>query len=83
MADMKETEAQGQATETLEVTEFDALLKKDFKARNVKQAERVKEAVATLASQALIGTALVSEDAITTIQSLVAEIDKQMSTQIN
>lgn len=83
MADMKETEGQAQATETLEANEFDSLLKKDFKARNVKQQERVKEAVATLASQALIGTALVSEDAITTIQAIVAQIDAQLSAQVN
>jgi type VI secretion system protein ImpC len=83
---MAETNPQTQtptqvATET--VSEFDTLLKKSFKPTNDARAEAIKNAVATLASQALVDTALVSDDAVKTIEAMIAEIDKRLSQQIN
>jgi len=83
---MAEANAQAQtgaAGATEEVSEFGNLLKKHFKPQNDARAEAIKSAVQTLAAQALVDTALVSDDAVRTIESMIAEIDKRMSKQID
>lgn len=83
---MAEANAQAQtgaAGATEEVSEFGSLLKKHFKPQNDARAEAIKSAVQTLAAQALVDTALVSDDAVRTIESMIAEIDKRMSKQID
>jgi type VI secretion system protein ImpC len=69
------------ATET--VSEFDSLLKKHFKPTNDARAEAITNAVQTLAAQALANTSLVSDDAVRTIESMIAAIDKKLSEQVN
>ncbi|MBI5384363.1 MAG: type VI secretion system contractile sheath large subunit [Verrucomicrobia bacterium] len=66
-----------------ELNEFESLLNKEFKARDVQKQSAVQTAVRTLAEQALSATKLVSADAIKTIQAIIAEIDKKLSEQIN
>jgi type VI secretion system protein ImpC len=69
---------------TAEVSEFDALLQKEFKVqKDSAKMSAVKTAVQTLASQALEATALVSDDAIKSIEAIIAEIDKRLSEQIS
>jgi type VI secretion system protein ImpC len=68
---------------TSTVSEFDTLLKKNFKPTTDARAEAIKNAVQTLASQALVDTALVSDDAVKTIEAMIAEIDRRLSQQIN
>src|SRR5688572_3727405 len=76
--------SQAQAgAQTAEVSEFDSLLNKEFKPKTSEARSAVQEAVRTLAEQALSATALVSDDAIKTIEALIAEIDKKLSEQIN
>ncbi|MEE2790912.1 MAG: type VI secretion system contractile sheath large subunit [Acidobacteriota bacterium] len=79
-----ESEQQGQAASgTLEVGEFDALLKKEFKPRTDEAQEAVSAAVQTLAAQALEETALIGSDVVETIEAMIAQLDKKLSDQIN
>jgi type VI secretion system protein ImpC len=82
MADPKQ-ESQAQAGGTIEVSEFSTLLKKEFKPKSDRAQEAVETAVKTLAEQALVDTALVSDDALATIESIIAAIDQKLSEQIN
>jgi type VI secretion system protein ImpC len=67
----------------METSEFDWLLKKEFKPKTDRAREAVQTAVQTLAAEALSQTALISDDAVKTIESIVAEIDQKLSEQIN
>ncbi|EDY19659.1 putative cytoplasmic protein, SciI [Chthoniobacter flavus Ellin428] len=71
------------AVEIGEVNEFEALLQQEFKPKTSDARQAVESAVRTLAEQALAGTALIGKDAITSIQSIIAELDKKLSEQIN
>ena len=71
------------ATAPAELGEFESLLNKEFKARDVQKQSAVQAAVRTLAQQALASTNLISSDAIKTISGIIAEIDRKMSEQIN
>jgi len=81
MAEQKQT--QEATAVTAEMSEFEGLLQKEFKPKTDKAREAVQGAVQTLAQQALSDTALVSDDAVRTIESIVAEIDKKLSEQVN
>jgi len=79
-----ETAAQGAVVGTpAEVGEFESLLNREFKARDVQKQSAVQSAVRTLAQQALASTNLVSSDALKTISGIIAEIDRKLSEQIN
>src|SRR5438046_8361829 len=80
-----ETVAEGAAgaPAAAEVSEFEALLNKEFKARKPQKRTAVQNAVRTLAQQALGATQLISSDVIKTISAMIAEIDKKLSEQIN
>jgi type VI secretion system protein ImpC len=73
-------QAQG---ETIEAGSFTALLQQEFKPRSDRAREAVESAVATLASHALEQTTLISEDAVRTIESIIAEIDRKLTEQVN
>ena len=76
--------SQGQAGgAAVEFSEFESLLNKEFKPKTADAKSAVATAVKTLAEQALSATALVSDDALKTIQAIIAEIDKKLSEQIN
>jgi len=79
-----ETQAAGQqAPAAAELDEFSALLKREFKPKSEEANEAVQRAVRTLAQQALSDTSVVSDDAIKTIEKIIAEIDKKLTEQIN
>ncbi|MCU0854103.1 MAG: type VI secretion system contractile sheath large subunit [Rhodobacteraceae bacterium] len=83
MADI-ETQAQAQPqAATREVSDFDALLQKEFRPKTDRARTEVEAAVRTLAEQALATTVVVSEDVVRTIESIIAEIDKKLSQQVN
>jgi type VI secretion system protein ImpC len=71
------------ATETLESADFSELLQKEFKPQTDRAKEAVEKAVRTLAEQALAETALISDDAVKSIEAMIAEIDKRMTDQVN
>src|SRR5260370_33975398 len=70
-------------TTTFEPTEFEALLNKEFKPKTDQAKSAVQEAVKTLAQQALGAASLISDDVLLTIQSLVGELDRKLTEQVN
>ncbi|MBE0617667.1 MAG: type VI secretion system contractile sheath large subunit, partial [Proteobacteria bacterium] len=85
MAEEK-TQAQAEAQPAgvaIEASEFSSLLQKEFKPKSDQAREAVETAVQTLAAQALSQTRLVSEDALTTISAIIAEIDRKLTEQVN
>jgi type VI secretion system protein ImpC len=77
-----DTQAQQGATETLELDDFSALLSKEFKP-GTEAANQVNNAVSTLAQYALKDVANISDDAIKSIQSIIASLDQKISEQLN
>jgi type VI secretion system protein ImpC len=69
--------------QTIEMSEFEGLLRKEFKPKTDRAREAVQAAVQELAAQALQQTALISDDAVRTIETIIAEIDRKLSEQIN
>jgi len=69
--------------QTIEMGEFEGLLRKEFKPKTDRAREAVQAAVQELAAQALQQTALISDDAVRTIETIIAEIDRKLSEQIN
>ncbi len=82
---MSETNPQMQsaAGETMEVSAFESLLQKEFKPKTDHAKTAIQSAVQTLAAQALADTALVSDDAVRTIEAIIAEIDRKLTEQVN
>src|SRR6266403_1587753 len=68
---------------TAELSEFDALLNKECKPKTDEAKSAVKLAVQTLAEQALGATTLISDNAIKTIEAIIAEIDRKLTEQVN
>lgn len=83
----KKTEAAPSAPpkvqEATETSEFGALLNKEFRPKTVRAAEEIETAVHTLAEFALKDTKLMSEDAVASIEALIAQIDKKLTDQVN
>lgn len=69
--------------ETLPANELTTLLQKEFKPKTDQAREAVENAVKTLARQALENTVTISSDAYSTIQAIIAEIDRKLTDQIN
>jgi type VI secretion system protein ImpC len=82
MADAKDSASSLQGL-TLEGNEFATLLNKEFKPKSDAAKSAVETAVLTLAQQALSKTNLIGSDVITSIEAIIAEIDKKLSDQIN
>src|SRR3569833_210621 len=78
-------EAQKAAGEAVaaDADQFASLLQKQFKPKTDGARVEVERAVRTLAEQALRETAVVSDDVVGTIKAIIAEIDKQLTDQIN
>ncbi|MGQ7957934.1 type VI secretion system contractile sheath large subunit [Pseudomonas sp. SP16.1] len=78
------TEQQAQTgTATAEGGDFAALLLQEFKPKTERAREAVETAVRTLAEHALEKTDLISNDAIKSIESIIAAIDAKLTEQIN
>ncbi|WP_375175983.1 type VI secretion system contractile sheath large subunit [Pseudooceanicola sp.] len=79
-----ETQAGGGAEATaFGSSDFENLLKKEFRPKSDQAKTAVEQAVKTLAEQALANTNLISDDALRSIESIVAAIDKKLSEQVN
>lgn len=79
----KATATEAAEAQTIEMSEFEGLLQKEFKPKTGRAREAVQAAVQQLAAQALQQTALISDDAVRTIETIIAEIDRKLSEQIN
>src|SRR5579871_2765814 len=84
MADPK-SQPQGQAPDAQTTSEFELLLKQEFKPKTDEANQAIQQAVTTLAEQALrlSGTRVVSGDVVKTIEAIIAELDKKLTQQIN
>ena len=82
MAEAKTAEQQ-QSGGTLEAGDFQSLLKKEFKPKTDRAREQVEAAVKTLAEQVLQDKDLIADDAVNSINAIIAEIDKKLTDQIN
>ena len=81
---MAEAQAQSQVSGLqLEGNDLESLLKKEFKPKTSNAKEAIESAVKTLASQALEGVSLISDDAVKSIEAIIAAIDQKLSEQIN
>src|SRR5438477_3108651 len=78
-----ETQVAAPAAAPAEISEFENLLNKQFKPKTDTAKEAVQAAVKTLAEQALASTSLITKDAVSWIEAIVAEIDRKLSEQIN
>jgi type VI secretion system protein ImpC len=78
-----QTQTTGAVAETVEANEFETLLDREFKPKTEQAKSAVQEAVKTLAEQALGAASLISDDALVTIQSLIGELDRKLTEQIN
>src|SRR3954447_6808176 len=83
MADPKSQQDAQAEVGTVEASEFDSLLKKEFKPKTDEAKEAVARAVRTLAEQALAQTTLISGDVVKSIEAMIAEIDNKLTEQIN
>src|SRR5215475_13105402 len=83
MADPAEQLQAQPAAASAELSEFDALLTKEVKPKSEEAKSAVKLAVQTLAEQALASSTLVSDNAIKTIEAIIAEIDRKLTEQVN
>jgi type VI secretion system protein ImpC len=84
MAETDIQQAGGQeATTGVAPDEFSSLLQQEFKPKTERTKEAVTSAVQTLAEQVLKETSIISDDAVETIEGIIAEIDKKLTEQIN
>ncbi len=77
------TQPQAAGVATQEGGDFTALLNREFKPKSDRAREAVAGAVQTLAQQALVNTALVSNDALSSIELMIREIDRKLTEQVN
>jgi len=68
---------------TFEGNELAGLLNKEFKPKSDEAKSAVEQAVQTLAQQALASTNLIGSDVIVSIESMIAELDRKLSEQVN
>jgi type VI secretion system protein ImpC len=82
---MAESQVQSPQSEDLllEGSELTMLLQKEFKPKTEEAKGAVEQAVRTLAEQALAQTKLIGKDVVKSIESIIAEIDRKLSEQIN
>lgn len=83
MAEAQEQTQAAAGETTFAPTEFSDLLTKEFKPKSDRAKEAVESAVRTLAEQAIAETGLISDDAIKSIEAMIAEIDRRLTGQIN
>jgi type VI secretion system protein ImpC len=83
MAEEQVKEQQSGGETAFGSSEFESLLQKEFRPKSDQAKTAVESAVKTLAEQALSNTALISDDALRSIESIVAEIDKKLTEQVN
>ena len=81
----EESAVQGSALQGVEFqgNEFASLLNKEFKPKTEEAKSAVEHAVQTLAQQALANTSLISSDVMSSIEAMIAAIDKKLSEQVN
>jgi len=77
------TQSQGLTGIQFEGNELESLLQKEFKPKTSGAKEAIESAVKTLAAQALEGVSTISDDAVKSIEAMIAAIDKKLTEQVN
>ena len=75
--------AEAQSGSEIEFDDFSSLLEKQFKPKDDSAKDTISKAVGTLAQQALADASRVSDDVYSTVDAMVAELDRKMSEQMN
>ncbi len=83
MAEEKQVSAKQATTEVGESSDFAALLDKQFRPKTDRAQEEISAAVETLAEYVLRDSSIVSEDAVESIQAMIAAIDQKLTDQVN
>jgi type VI secretion system protein ImpC len=84
MAEQKKSQGSAAATgESIAVDDFEKLLNKEFKPKSDRARQQVQAAVNTLAQQVLSDQDVIVEDAVNSINAIIAEIDAKLTEQIN
>jgi len=83
MADPKSQQDAQPEVGTVAVTEFESLLRKEFKPKTPAVKEGVERAVRTLAEQALSQTTLIGDDVIKSIEAIIGQLDQKLTEQVN
>lgn len=81
MSQAVSTSGAAAAAETID--DFSSLLQREFRPRSDQARSSVERAVRTLAEQAVASAVVIGDDVVTTIQSIVAAIDRKMTAQVN
>ena len=76
-------QAGGAQAEAVSLDDFSALLQKEFKPQDDAKANRIEQAVQTLAQQAMQDAAIIGDDVFTTLDSIRSAIDKKLTEQVN
>lgn len=71
------------AAEDVALDDFAALLQKEFKPNDDARANRIEQAVQTLAQQALSNVNVIGEDVFTTLDAMRAALDRKLTEQVN
>ena len=79
MAEQEKEVAGAAGEEVIEASDFASLLSKEFKPKSDQAKSAVESAVQTLAQQALENVGLISEDALKSIEGMIAEMDKKLT----
>ncbi|MCE2751480.1 MAG: type VI secretion system contractile sheath large subunit [Pirellula sp.] len=82
-SDPNATSASKETAQSTTPNDFAALLQKEFRPKSEQANQAVEAAVKTLAAQALSQTHLVSDDALKSIEAIIAALDAKLSAQIN
>jgi type VI secretion system protein ImpC len=72
-----------QTAQRTQPSDFASLLDREFKPKTDEARDAVEAAVRTLAEQALVNAATMTDDAYSSIEAIIAEIDRKLSEQIN
>lgn len=83
MAAETEIQRPEKAGETKELESFSSVLLQSFRPRNTEHKTDVERAVGALVEQALSDESLVKDDVLETIESMIAQLDRKLSEQLN
>ena len=78
-----ESEQNEAAGEAIEAGDFQSLLNQEFKPKSERAESAVSSAVNTLAEEILKRENIVQDDAVATINAIIAEIDEKLTAQVN
>lgn len=83
MAEEKKDVSISAESQMMEFSDFEKLLNEEFKPKSEEAGKAVQGAVKTLLTQAMENVSLIKNDSITTIEGIIAELDKKLSEQVN